>query len=589
MPINNDVPSDATVVEGIGPSPMMIQVSLQRLQDQIVEAEALLTLWNAGEKNRAKTTSTVKDKKGQVLRVVKIEELPVSQQVNEVAYGEYVTKPYDQTRLAQLTEYNQMLKSCIEAAASNSTLLGLTVNPAMYPHKKIADLTDQEKESFDEQKLSLLTWTRSKMAAETSPEEMSYRLGLALNGIGEGYIEVVRQMNGIVSKFLFANPTKIWVGKAHDRFIQMNVGKKAYFKPYRNPFSAEPAVPRRALDFKTAEEAGVKEGIALKDQATELIHFQQYNLVSDSYGVPSWTPSIPAILGSRAAEERNETFFQNDAVPRMAVIISGGALTDATVRRVQGFFKQDHKGVVNSNRVLILEVSAQNTNQPDWKPPVVQLKPLTVGKIDDASFLSYLAANKEQLREAFRIAGIFLGSGGDVNRAAAYTLREMTVNLVFAILGQQISNVFNKTLLYEWAYETKVKPEDIEVEYGFILPKTMSQTDEATIKQKYATVGALTPNDLRADLGLARIDTEWANIPSALVIVFAQMGLFGNPEPATTPTDDTTKAKSMLEGMRRALEPFLVTNTQREARLQKAVSDFQNSVVITEEQEGEED
>lgn len=451
---------------------------------------------------------------------IKIEDLPTSQQILEAAYGEYVAKPYSPGTLLSYMELNQKLAACVYTTAKNSVGLGVEISPFNCPHVVLADMSDDDLEKYKEQKSLLLSWLNTVVGRGTSFVNVMLQVGLMIKGLGEAYLEIIEDAKGNIHQIKFANPTKIVIGKNRDRYIQIYQGVKTYFRP----FWEDDPQPRFASDFSTSNQP-----IPLNLQATKLIHFKEFSLKSDTYGVPCWIQTAPAILGSRAAEERNKAFFDNDAVPRMAILISGGSLTDSTVDEVKQFFEQGHKGVDNSNRLLILEVSAQNTNSPDWKPPKIELKPLTIGKSDDASFLDYLAYNNKSIRESFGISEIFLGTSADVNRAAAFTMREMTVNLVFKTFGMYISSILNNTILEGWKKEFGLSEDECKVQIGFKLPLTISQKDLAAIKKAYASAGGLTPNDLRADLGLDLFDEPWGNIPTPLLIVFAQMSLIDTP------------------------------------------------------------
>jgi len=234
-------------------------------------------------------------------------------------------------------------------------------------------------------------------------------------------------------------------------------------------------------------------------------------------------------------------FIVTHNTPRMAVLVSGGALTQDTIDSMESYFTQT-QGFENAHRVLVLETSAVNVNSPDWKPPRVELVPLTIGQTDDASFMGYSKAVNERVRETFRIASIFLGNSEDVNRAAAFTMREMTVNLTFVPEGLKLARLLNQSLLKAWMEERKIPQEKCLVQYGFEVPSTMSQKDKASMYRELSAAGALSPNDIRTELGLDTWDAGFASLPTALAIVFAQMSLINTPS-----SDEITDGMDITE------------------------------------------
>lgn len=559
----------AYIVETSSNSPSSIlskEFSSRRVLEKIEEESLLVKKYKKAKRKKEEKKELTEDEAA-LLREVEDTDgaiLPESQQIKEKAFGEYLAKPYKQEYLASLIDMNQRLQSCIVACATNSIKLGLDLKPYLYPFREMSDLDVDQKAVFKEQSMSLVSWLKRISKRGIPYIDLFYETVLALVGLGEAYLEVVEDSQGRLDHINFCDPRYIWIGKDKDRYIQIYRGKKVYFRPF---FEKNP-VPRFAKDFKTAEEAKVN-GIPIEKQATKLIHLRNPNLISSIYGVPNWVPSVPSILGNRSADERDKAFFDNDACPRMALLISGGHLGDSVVETMKKFFRENHKGVEKAHRVLIVEASGANTSRPNWKPPTMEFKPLTVGDTDDASFLKYRKYTNTQVLEAFRISKIFLGLSEDINRAAAFTMREMTVNLVFSVIGQTFARTLNETILPRWMEEeAKLSEEDTLVQFGFRVPKTISQKDQAEIIRYYAAAGAYTPNDIREIEGLDPFDEAWGDIPAALTIVFAQMGFVNTPSPGELAGDSDTagektdqrRLQESLLLLSRVLKPYLREN-----------------------------
>lgn len=501
--------SDALVIDG---SQDLIEVfkglnSIRDLAIKTIDSEKTLAL-----RKKAKADGASVD----------VSDLPISMQAEEIAWGEYFSKPYDQERLTDLTEMNQRLKSCINTMGTCCARLGLEIQPSK--NRRVADLTKEETERFKNQSEELALFLNNITDDGVMFEEYAAGLIESKYTTGDGYLEVIENMKGVIVGIFPVVPKYIYIKRNEkgkpDGYIQIYQGTKTYFKKFGD---------RRVISGKTGKE---DKTIPLNERATSLLHFKQRNLLSKYYGVPLWSASIPSILGCRYAEERNAAFFDNDSVPRLAVLVMGGALDDMTVETTKKFFKQG-RGKENYGRVLVMQASARNANNPDAKPPIIKLEPLTVGKTDDQSFGTYQRDSKETVREAFRIASIFFGTSDDVNRAAAFTMREMTIAQVFEPESKAASHFFNDTLVRRWAVgkgyvvldgNGKVKDDSkLEVQIGFHLPETMSEKDKAEMFTSYASAGGLSCNDIRDILNLPRIEADWADIPQSLAVVMLQM------------------------------------------------------------------
>lgn len=504
------------------PDPFITEFGVDRKRNKYDLDEKVYAKFKEAEAAREKGLD-VRDGETTSYGSLSLGNLSLPHQAWESSGGEYIRKPYDEEKLVDIIEISGRLKTCVEAVVTSSVGLGLDIKPYGHPNINKADLTEEEEEIFKQQRLDLINWSEGKVQGDEDFSTICEILQRKRLGMGNCYLEVIQDPtdDSKILEIRIADPRSMWVGAKKDRYVQIKDGKRTYFRP----FNESNPVERRASDFKPAEEGEI---IPVNDRATKIIHFKNFNLVSDTYGVPDWTPVIPDILGDRAASERNKAFFDNDATPRMAVTVSGGALTEETIETMQDYFTMG-KGFANAHRILILECSSVNVNSPDWKPPKIDIKPLTVGQTDDASFMGYSKAVNEKVRETFRIASIFLGNSEDINRAAAFTMREMTVNLTFIPEGHKLARLLNKTLLNAWMLERGLDSSSCKVQYGFKIPSTMSQKDKAAMYRELAAAGALSPNDIRTELGLDTWDAGFASVPTALAIVMMQMSLLNTP------------------------------------------------------------
>jgi capsid portal protein len=498
-------------------------------------------------------------------------------QAEYLAGGEYIEKPYDLEDLTNLVESSQRLKSSIKISANNSVGLGQRYRPTK--NRNVADFSSEELEEYHNQGKELLDWYNSRVEIGKKFYQKAFEVDYDKFGLGEGYFEVADTRKGSISAIRSIKPTYIFEGKNRDRYIWIKNGKKKYFKRW------EDKSIRNSESFE-------KGSVPVDKMATRLIPYREYNLVSDVYGVPPYTGSIPQILGGRYAAERNVNQQLNDGVPRLVITVAGGAVDDATKNQIKKYFQLKGKGRENAGRVMLLCVNSKNALSPNSKPPVVTFEPLTVGKTDDASFMKYQDGCNESVREAFRMALTFYGSGGTEGRAAAFTLRDQVVRTVFLPEAKCMENLCNDTFTREWAIETgrikvnsdgEITEDNLFAELAFVELSTMSQKDERELAIMALTGGALTVNDFRAEiLGMPKIDSWIGDLSKSLAISALQFSeisprlvatMIGDDEFLTAieqdtqedeskVIDDTTKAIIyMRKGLSKVLEHKHVDNS----------------------------
>jgi len=105
--------------------------------------------------------------------------------------------------------------------------------------------------------------------------------------------------------------------------------------------------------------------------------------------MPSFTGNLIAIKGSRSGEESNILTLQNNNVPSMAVMVSGGLLTDGSIDRLQEFVDTSIKGDLNYSKFLILEGESNHDALSGASSMKIEIKPLTNEQHTDALWDTY--------------------------------------------------------------------------------------------------------------------------------------------------------------------------------------------------------
>jgi PBSX family phage portal protein len=319
------------------------------------------------------------------------------------------------------------------------------------------------------------------------------------------------------------------VRKRFRRYVQINGHRRVYFKEYGDPRSIHPNTGM------------VSEGLALEESATEIIAISRYNPGSP-YGLPRWFNQLPAIMGTRQSELTNLDFFSENAIPAMALLISGGMLTQTSLDSMEGHFTAA-RGRKAMNRILVLEASGdEKLAAPDGGVPIprVEMKPLQSDRQGDALFQNYEANNRDKVRSAFRLPPIFIGLSNDYTYATAKTSMEVAETQVFAPDRQRLENLLNLKILSTWNPQY----------WAFRLNPPRLSDPDGVVKalQAFDAMGGLTPNIAISmanqffNLDIPAVEEDWGDYPFALVMKLTEQGRISFEDVENIPDDFTPPA-----------------------------------------------
>jgi len=432
-------------------------------------------------------------------------QLPKDHFEKMVTAGQVITPLYDPMIWAFLLEQNTRLNTLVTKMAQNTVGLGWE----LVPIKEEETWVEQHREEIEAEKEKI-----APLLQQPNPEmpftQLMTQVKIDEESTGQGYIEVTRTKSGNQVGALYHVPSyTIRMCKEGDRYVQMrpsDTSKKVYFKPFGVERELSASTGKWENDGSNGKEVY---RVTPEDRATEIIQFRIYTPRSSFYGVPRVVSAAPAIAGTRLAHRRNVAFFENDATPRIAILVNGGELSDESMKMIEEFIDARGKGPGNAGRVMLLQARGADQILGSGKDLNIQLMPLTVGVQDDASFIKYLNANNEEVREAFGIGQIFIGTSDDVNRAVALAMKQVTVEQVFEPEASRYEYRMNATILK--SFEPKY------VKLRFKRPRTTDTLMEAQAYSMLSAVGGITPNDVRDFLNKPRFDAKWANTPVAVL------------------------------------------------------------------------
>jgi PBSX family phage portal protein len=507
--------------------------------------------------------------------------------------------PYDPEALCLLFEHSNSLRQNVDAYATNIDGFGHRLDPAIEFDADDVDrrvgeciylerLAARERGDFgvdveleptpDEiktRRLELVQLARAERARlmgffescsfEHSFVELRRRTRQDLEVTGNAYWEVIRNARGEVARLFYVpsytmrllplDPKPVDVPETirvspvaiervstrqrMRRFLQIQYAQRTYFKAFGDP---------RVVSRTTGEEfASIEELRVARPSdgaATEIMHFAIPSPRSP-YGIPRWIGALLAVLGSRQMEEVNYAYFSNKSVPPLALLVSGGKLSEASIPRIERFIEENIKGKDNFHKILILE--AEGGGGPavnDAARARIELRPLTEAQQQDALFARYDEANMDKVGGAFRLPRLLRGDSRDFNRSVADAQLRFAEDQVFQPERDEFDFVLNRKLLADmgirfWRFRSQT-------------PVTRDPERMTDMVEKLVRVGVLTPEEARVlasdifNREFAKLGAAWTRQPITLTLAGIQNS--NGDEPSPQPPNDSIldQAKRLL-------------------------------------------
>lgn len=367
------------------------------------------------------------------------------------------------------------------------------------------------------------------------------------------------------------------------QFVQLtrNLDKSEtiFFKEFGDPRTVS---SRTGAVFQSPEQLQAKEkGV---NPATEIVHFRIHS-ARTPYGIPRWAGVILAALGSHEAEDVNLMYFESKSVPPMALLVSGGRVTEETVTRIQDFFENELKGKKNFHKIIVLE--AEGGTQAPIGLGVehtgrmrIELVPLTQAMNSDALFQKYDERNITKIGATFRLPAMLRGDSRDVNRATAISALKFAESQVFAPERMDFDDLMNRHIfpalgIRYWKYVSNS-------------PKITDPLDQAKVLDALTRTGGVLPVDARViaedilNTELTRADQPWVKIPFSLALAgrVDERLLFDQPvREDEAPRDDAGGASVIGPDGQFQVPPELGSAPAQESAQDDRLSELQQQVV----------
>ena len=320
---------------------------------------------------------------------------------------------------------------------------------------------NEETEEEDERAKELLKVFMEPWPGESFLSQRK-RLRRDLEGIGNAYIEVIRNAAGDIAFWRRLNPIfirqlvlddAVTVQKTVSRFGQdvtfdLPVREKRYVQMLgkdRGHVMFKEFNASRDLDRETGEwaEAG---SLPFEQRASEIIHLTLIDDPLSPYGQPRWYNQARSIIGSREAEDLNVEYFRNGGIPPVIFMVSGGKLAIESQKMLQQGLNSP------GNRLSAAVIYADPTGGMIDKTNAVKIDVERFGseQQDDALFMEYDKACEEKVRTSFRLPPIFVGKADDYTRATAVASALVAEAQVFKPEREEFDQIITRTILAEF-------------------------------------------------------------------------------------------------------------------------------------------
>jgi PBSX family phage portal protein len=407
--------------------------------------------------------------------------------------------PFEPLSLARLRELSDILRQCITAMAVNIEGFGWEL-------KRIDDPTEEKKlpRGAKKEQERLKNFLKHVNYSENITN-LRMKTREDVESTGCGYWEVVRDRVEDISELhilpshsmrLAASDksttqyqqkirgsdgkiTTITRNRRFRRFVQnTSMNEKIYFKEFGDP---------RIIGSEDGKVNGKG------TPAHEVIYFE-INCPYSTYGQPRW-------IGQMIAKV-NYLFFDNKTIPPLVITVSGGAVTQETLDKLDDVFGKDMKGVENFHKALLLEATPHSAGDiPGEKvaPVRIEVKPLTEYIAKDALFLEYKKSNRNGVRSTFQLPPIFTGDTTDYTKATALMSIRVAEEQIFEPERRKIDYIINNTILLDmdinyWEFTSlgAQLSEDVELVKAMGMVKeglTVGSIMEAVAKMRGVPIG----------------------------------------------------------------------------------------------------
>jgi PBSX family phage portal protein len=426
--------------------------------------------------------------------------------------------PYLPKHLALLKERSETHARCVDAKAQGVAGHGFDV----VPHPNAVN-EDSETEPPGRDTVRDF-WFGSDSTFELGPDRQPATAAEVLEqawddyeSIGWGVVEVLINDNT-------AAPTGLAHVPAHT--IRVRIDEPGYVQIDPDADQIEgyyaPSGARYGDDqtFVDTDEGTVANSIAgVETPANELLVVRNYSALAPHYGTPDVIPALETIAGDVAARSYNRRFFENDGVPRFAVIVEGGELSERARTELEEKSKALREPDGAHQGVLLEAIKATKSSFEDVHDVSLRIEPLTVDVQEDASFVEYRKENEHSILSAHAVPPVVVNRTEQINFANAKAQRRRFAKETIQPKQEKFAE-----RLYRTIHQTMHGVDGWTLDFTLVGGEDEQRQAEIDKLRIEGTAGVLTVDEAREQVGLDPLGGPEGNL---LVAELSQTGPAG--------------------------------------------------------------
>ena len=394
-------------------------------------------------------------------------------------YGTAVKEPpYSLDQLAALAEMHPTHAAALEQKTADIIASGFRMG---YRREYTGIVAADEDTEVDKAK-EVEDWWHGLFSRFTSIETLT-SMWLDYETIGQGYLEVARDLEGNVRQLYHVPSHTMRSADDGTRFVQIRDGQVVWFKLY----GIDPSYQIMASTGRKAPSNAKPDNMA-----NEVIEFRKPSRSSFWYSPPTYVSSLGFILLAVAARDYNLKFFQNFREPRHVIFVSGlNEDVDTVVTELRSTWEKALRDNPHSNIILPIVGEAD-----------VQVEEMTK-EMSEAYFADLIELADTEILVSHRMPPDRLGAvkrgllGGDASLELNQIYKQAVVDRGQAILESRLQQFVDAEFPGEALTSYRVDFEDLDVADMEV------DTDQAT---NLAGDNLITINEARMQIGRRPLD-----------------------------------------------------------------------------------
>jgi len=442
-----------------------------------------------------------------------------------------VQTPYDPVTMARFMECNEVHKSAVIKKVTDSLLRKYKIIPRFPIRKDESDDVDEHgffvsEVDFQLDCRKIISFLQNVDDCEDF-EEINKKVGMDYEAIGWAGYEVIRNALGKVVKLKHVPASRLRVLRGFTGFVEIDSGSRGSFAPiytYYQPFGSKVVVSETdpfddsntiirnydpELDGelnifenenlswnlksrKTGESIPFSPENFMKEAANELLYLPNVHNNSVYYGYTDIVPAIGALLANSYIQDYRLKFFENDCVPRFAVVIKGAKIDDAFKKHIHDYFENKIKG--SAHKTIILTLTGMSGSRID-----IEFKKLNDDNME-SSFIETRKQNDSIIMIAHDVSAAILGITEAASLGSGKGNAQHDLYIERTVIPKQLywARKLNKIFRLGLGCVSAV------IEFDPL--RITDSLKAAQAMQIFLTMGVISINEARRQLGMESID-----------------------------------------------------------------------------------